>query len=663
MDEIQLSNSSSNSSSMKNDYDDDHTNESITSKQQHTLKSDEAAADRDSVLSRDQHHSDGDVEEGTCTASIDDSRERPRTTRQPGAYAVGGRNDRTAGLPPESSSSALSISPSISSLEVGIPMQFRLGMRGSADDIENSLRHSGHISRGISTREVLNRNSSNHPHLNLPEAILVEHAEVVESEDLNPPAENPAPTTVMAQQVASNNIFVADGQLVLPWYRRPGSYLIILVVVGCIVTTVLVTGIMGNDSGGDGDSDSSTFDDSRTYPSLSPNFSPTVSQFDIQYNALKNFYNLTSNNGTSPWINSDGWNSTEVVDTERHDVCEWYGITCTASPNRFVTEIDLSNNDLIGDMEVVSQALSGYLSSVEYLKSVDLRGNNITGQVTEELCGVTVTGIEQSLFLDCFIDCPCCKQTCECVDLVPGWVDDFGRGCLWYEQNNQCNADMISMSRSSNATTSYTQMDACCVCGGGTPVNPVPSLNPSASPTMNYGNVQYMALTELYTATNGDTWLNNDLWLSASASICDWYGVVCTNENSEIITALQLSANNLNGTIPAAIALLKELTDLELYENAITGVLPTELGMMQSLQNLYVYTNSLSGTIPSELGQLGESLKIMSLSRNNLDGTIPTEVGLLRSATQLAMSGNRLIGTIPSEILSLSSMYFFYVGE
>ena len=56
---------------------------------------------------------------------------------------------------------------------------------------------------------------------------------------------------------SKNNIAVADGQLVLPWYRRRGSHLTILVVVGCIVTTVLVTAIMGSDdSSGGGDSDS-----------------------------------------------------------------------------------------------------------------------------------------------------------------------------------------------------------------------------------------------------------------------------------------------------------------------------------------------------------------------------------------------------------------------
>ena len=46
-------------------------------------------------------------------------------------------------------------------------------------------------------------------------------------------------------------------------------------------------------------------------------------------------------------------------------------------------------------------------------------------------------------------------------------------------------------------------------------------------------------------------------WLDLSQSECDWFGVTCNDEN--IVTALALFNNNLSGSIPTEIGLLKSL--------------------------------------------------------------------------------------------------------
>eukprot|EP00986_Skeletonema_menzelii_P014129 scaffold8949_cov90-Skeletonema_menzelii.AAC.1 len=103
----------------------------------------------------------------------------------------------------------------------------------------------------------------------------------------------------------------------------------------------------------------------------------------------------------------------------------------------------------------------------------------------------------------------------------------------------------------------------------------------------------------LYYATNGDCWVDNSGWLDFSQSECDWFGVTCNDEN--IVTKLGLNGNNLIGSIPTEIGLLKSLEELWLFYNDLTGTIPSEIGSMVNLESLYLNNNQLNGAIPSEV--------------------------------------------------------------
>ena len=127
------------------------------------------------------------------------------------------------------------------------------------------------------------------------------------------------------------------------------------------------------------------------------------------------------------------------------------------------------------------------------------------------------------------------------------------------------------------------------------------------------------ALVALYKATAGPNWTNNTNWLS-DKPLDEWHGVT-TDDNGRVIE-LHLSANRLNGEIPAALSSLTNLQFLNFYDNELSGEIPAWLGDLSNLYGLALSDNRLNGEIPGALGGLTD-LKWLALSDNRLSGEIP----------------------------------------
>ena len=65
------------------------------------------------------------------------------------------------------------------------------------------------------------------------------------------------------------------------------------------------------------------------------------------------------------------------------------------------------------------------------------------------------------------------------------------------------------------------------------------------------------------------------------------------------LAVLELYGNELNGTIPAAIAKFTDLWYLDLERNRLTGTIPPALGRLKKLNTTYLACNELSGTVPN----------------------------------------------------------------
>jgi Leucine-rich repeat (LRR) protein len=78
--------------------------------------------------------------------------------------------------------------------------------------------------------------------------------------------------------------------------------------------------------------------------------------------------------------------------------------------------------------------------------------------------------------------------------------------------------------------------------------------------------IDSLALVALYNSTNGPSWTNRTNWLSGPVST--WYGI---GTGSGRVTSVNLSDNNLSGTIPTEIGMLPHLQILALNNNHLTG--------------------------------------------------------------------------------------------
>jgi len=130
------------------------------------------------------------------------------------------------------------------------------------------------------------------------------------------------------------------------------------------------------------------------------------------------------------------------------------------------------------------------------------------------------------------------------------------------------------------------------------------------------------------------------------------WGEVYSVEDTD---SLDLSWNQLTGSIPPEIGNLTNLTYLKLSHNELTGSIPPEIGNLTNLEKLYLSYNQLTGSILPEIGNL-TNLTYLTLYNNQLTGSIPPEIGNLTNLTHLNLSSNQLTGEIPESVCDLSNL-------
>ena len=109
-------------------------------------------------------------------------------------------------------------------------------------------------------------------------------------------------------------------------------------------------------------------------------------------------------------------------------------------------------------------------------------------------------------------------------------------------------------------------------------------------------------------------------------------------KNLAFVKSIDLSCNNLYGSIPTEIPVLSELNFLNLSKNHLMGNIPEKIGSMKKLESVDLSRNHLSGEIPPSMSNL-TFLSYLDLSYNNLSGRIPSSTQL-QSFDALRYIGN-----------------------
>ncbi|GLT36814.1 hypothetical protein SLA2020_111680 [Shorea laevis] len=103
--------------------------------------------------------------------------------------------------------------------------------------------------------------------------------------------------------------------------------------------------------------------------------------------------------------------------------------------------------------------------------------------------------------------------------------------------------------------------------------------------------------------------------------------------------SIDISSNNLIGSIPKELIFLKDLHNLNLSWNHLLGQIPEKIGQMENLESLDFSKNGLSGTIPNNMSSLTK-LSHFNLSYNNLSGLVPTGYQLQTLEDPTMYTGN-----------------------
>ena len=131
---------------------------------------------------------------------------------------------------------------------------------------------------------------------------------------------------------------------------------------------------------------------------------------------------------------------------------------------------------------------------------------------------------------------------------------------------------------------------------------------------------QNEVLWELYYATDGPNWKNNDGWVEGMEATGRRAGIGF-NDNGRV-EQIVLGGNRLKGTLPESFGELWYVHKIDLYDNELSGPIPDCLGKLHCLRELHLENNQLTGGIPESMKGLTR-MSALYLGNNKLSGVIP----------------------------------------
>nr|AMM42886.1 LRR-RLK [Vernicia fordii] len=131
-------------------------------------------------------------------------------------------------------------------------------------------------------------------------------------------------------------------------------------------------------------------------------------------------------------------------------------------------------------------------------------------------------------------------------------------------------------------------------------------------------------------------------------------GTVPVNLGKSMLEDLKLSVNFLHGEVPQEImSNYLNLTWIDLSTNNLYGSIPSSIGNLTKLNTLILSANNLTGEIPPKIANI-TTLVRFAANQNGFVGRIPS--GITNYLSFLDLSYNKLSGSVPSDLFSQSKL-------
>eukprot|EP00210_Caulerpa_lentillifera_P003567 g3402.t1 len=128
------------------------------------------------------------------------------------------------------------------------------------------------------------------------------------------------------------------------------------------------------------------------------------------------------------------------------------------------------------------------------------------------------------------------------------------------------------------------------------------------------------------------------------------------------LEVLDLSENQLAGSIPIVFTRSYVLEVLNLAKNRFTGEVPAEFGFSSPLMNLNLSRNNFSGTFPETITE-SRVIEFLDLSYNSLTGNLPDSIGNMARLRVLHLGSNKLTGLLPKSLRGLRSLHHLLLNQ
>ncbi|KAL0683400.1 hypothetical protein Bca4012_050248 [Brassica carinata] len=348
----------------------------------------------------------------------------------------------------------------------------------------------------------------------------------------------------------------------------------------------------------------------------------------------------------------ESWNLTErgkynEWETEKQDVCQWPGITCTPERSR-ITGINLRDSTISGP-------LFGNFSALTQLAFLDLSNNTIGGSIPDDLNR-----------------CHNLKHLNLSLNIIEGELSFSGLS----------NLEVLDLSVNQIAGDIHSTFPTLC---NRLVVANLSTNNFSGRIDDIFIECRYLKHVDLrYNRFSGEIWSGFRRLVKFSVSGNRLSGNISASmfRGNCTLQVLDLSGNGFVGEFPGQVSNCQNLNVLDLWGNNFTGNIPAEIGSISSLRETTLeesYRNirevhssrvsssvweliRWSGDIPRKYGNMPR-LQALDLSFNRLTGSIPASFGKLTSLLWLMLANNSLSGEIPREIGNCSSLLWLNVAN